>query len=98
MRRIYLEALYDLSEGQSALAAPNKGCGGEPEHLVQVGLIQTIELCHCYHVDGRGECRNIIDKWREEEVIRELEKERERDGKNQKERELVGERGIQKEG
>lgn len=40
---VYLQSAYDLFQRQDALGASDEGGGGQPEHLVQVGLIQTIE-------------------------------------------------------
>ena len=39
----YLQAAYDLPERQSTLIPPDESGGGQPEHLVQVRLLQAIE-------------------------------------------------------
>ena len=41
--QLYLQSAYDLPQGQSGLPSPDEGGEGQPEGLVQVALIQTVE-------------------------------------------------------
>lgn len=40
---VHLQAANDLLQWQDALRASDEGGGGQPEHLVQVRLVQTVE-------------------------------------------------------
>lgn len=41
----YLQAMDDLSQGQSALITADVSGFGQPEYFVQMGLIQAVEAC-----------------------------------------------------
>ena len=58
----YLQAAYDLPERQSTLIPPDESGGGQPEHLVQVRLIQTIEPYISHHAPGGREGGRGVEK------------------------------------
>ena len=41
--QLYLQPADDLPQGQSGVPSPDEGGEGQPEGLVQVALIQTVE-------------------------------------------------------
>lgn len=51
---VHLQPADDLFQRQGALRAADEGRGGEPEHLVQVRLVQPIEAYMKHRRTGGG--------------------------------------------
>lgn len=59
-RRTHLQPTDDLLQRQDALGTSDEGGRGQPEDLVQVRLIQTVEACksHVHHSRNREYSRD----------------------------------------
>lgn len=64
-RRTHLQPADDLLQRQGALGTSDKGGRGQPEDLVQVGLIQTVEA---YKSHDAAEQKHTVEQGQEEEI------------------------------